>query len=128
MNTIRYSDTSDIRQQQENFQRQYDNGSVQSISNFENEQTRAGVPEKVKPSFSLSLSDEKAGRMQQSANLFNTPYMPDWKPRRPFQKTLNRPKESDEEVGFHFTIAKLNCNYSPAISKFSVSSYYIMFS
>ena len=119
MNTIRYSDTSDIRQQQENFQRQYDNGSVQSISNFENEQTRAGVPEKVKPSFSLSLSDEKAGRMQQS------PYIPDWKPRRPFQKTVHRPKkvwfkETVEEAGFHFRIAKLNCNYSPVISKFSV--------
>ena len=126
MNTIRYSDTSDIRQQQENFPRQYENCSIQSISNFEDELTRAGVPEKVKPSFSLSLIDEKAGRMQQSANLFNTPYMPDWKPRRPFQKTLNRPKkvwfkESVEEAGFHFRIAKLNCNYSPVISKFSVS-------
>ncbi len=91
-----------------------DNGSFQNVSNFDDEQTRGGI-------------SEQARRMQQSTNPVNTPYKPDWKPRQSYTARRNvnanmNKSLQEEESGFHFRIAKLNCNYSPAISKFSVCS------
>ncbi len=65
---------------------------------------------------------EQSRRMHQAQNPVNTPYKPDWKPTQAFRKRQHStiPSFEEEESGFHFTISKLNCNFSPVISKFSV--------
>ena len=100
--------------QTENFTTRNENGSFQSVSDFDDEQTRGWIPEQTR-------------RMQQSENPVNTPYRPAWKPKQswiPRRNAFNNMNKSlqEEESGFHFRIAKLNCNYSSAISKFSVCS------
>ena len=78
--------------------------------------------------YQKEIDDELKRRRHLSAKPVHTPYVPDWKPSEPFKPfkprhMFNRVTESSEqeESGFHFTISKLNCNFSPAISKFSVS-------
>ena len=105
--------------QKENFSRQKENGSFQSVSDFDDEQTRGGIPEQTR-------------RMNQSVNPVNTPYKPVWKPRQTYTERKNsyfnmNKSLQEEESGFHFTIAKLNCNYSPVISKFSVCETHLIF-
>ena len=104
--------------QRENFPGQAENGSFQNVCDFDDEQTRGGF-------LAAELAVEQARRKLQSTNPVNTPYKPNWKPRQAYTARRNafvnmNKSLQEEESGFHFRIAKLNCNYSPVISKFSV--------
>ena len=126
-----------IDMEREIFCRPNKSGSFQSVSDFDDEETRGGIHENPRNRFHfrqkhVTFEDEpkqrdmseKTRRMKQSINPANTPYKPDWKPRQAYTPRklgfLNMNKSSEEESGFHFRIAKINCNYSPAISQFSV--------
>ena len=130
-------------EQRENFHIKTENGSFQNVSSFDDEQTQGGFPENPRNRFQsqkrVTFADEQmqedvseqTRRMQQSMNPINTPYKPDWKPRQaytPRKNTFLKMNEfQEEESAFHFRIAKINCNYSPAISQFSVCIIYMIF-